>query len=67
MSGGTVRSLLAALAALCVLPSIADATPLVVAGFTFEAGERPRFPLFGTHGERVGTRMTTGTMNGRLE
>ena len=67
MSGGTVRSLLAALTALCVLPSIADATPLVVAGFTFEAGERARVPLFGPHGERVGTRMTTGTMNGRLE
>jgi len=66
MSGGTVRSLLAALAALCVLPSIADATPLVVAGFTFEAGERARFPLFVTHGERVGTRMTTGNHEGEV-
>jgi hypothetical protein len=40
MSGSTVRSLIAASAALCVLPLTADAAPLVVAGFTFEGGEQ---------------------------
>jgi len=40
MSAGVVRSLLAASAALCALPPTANATPLVVAGFTFEAGEQ---------------------------
>jgi len=40
MSASVVRSLLAAAAALCALPSAANATPLMVAGFTFEAGEQ---------------------------
>jgi len=40
MSGGKVRSLLAALAALCALRLNAEATPQVVAGFPFEAGEQ---------------------------